>query len=140
MFGSRGVLSSTRRGVKTPRCSNRFHRHTPNSIMLVISASYRFDILTSMHEFESVAHAKTRLRYHLIFATKYRRKALLGIEPAVYAAFREAEQQSDFRITTMGIDNGDHVHVVVKFKPALSIEQVVRRMKQLTTQALWNEH
>ncbi len=91
-----------------------------------------------MHEFESVAHAKTRLRYHIIFATKYRRKALLGIEPAVYDAFRKAETESDFRIITMGIDNGDHIHLVIKFKPALSIEQVVRRMKQLTTKTVWD--
>ena len=30
-----------------------------------------------------------------------------------------------------------YIHFLIKFKPALSIEQVVRRMKQLSTNYLW---
>lgn len=88
------------------------------------------------HEYKSIAHAKTSLRYHIIFSTKYRRKALVGIEETVLEAFRRAEAQSDFRIIEMNTDK-DHIHLLVTFKPALSIEQVVRRMKQLTTHYVW---
>ena len=89
------------------------------------------------HEYKSIAHAKTSLRYHIIFSTKYRRKALVGIEGTVLEAFRDAEAQSDFRIIEMNTDK-DHIHLLVTFKPALSIEQVVRRMKQLTTRYIWD--
>lgn len=85
-----------------------------------------------------MAHAKTRLRYHVIFATKYRKKALAGIESNIYQAFRQAEAISDFTIIDMGIDDGDHIHLVIKFRPALSIAQVIRRMKQLSTIEVWN--
>ncbi len=93
-----------------------------------------------MQEFESVAHAKTHLRYHVILATKYRRKALSGIETDTYDTFRSVEADSAFRIIDMGIDNGDHIHLVLKFRPALSVEQVVRRIKHLTTTRLWTTH
>lgn len=88
------------------------------------------------HEYKSIAHAKTSLRYHIILSTKYRKKALTGIENTVLDAFRVAEEKSDFRIIEMNTDK-DHIHLLVTFKPALSIEQVVRRMKQLTTHYIW---
>ena len=89
------------------------------------------------HEYKSIAHAKTSLRYHIIFSTKYRRKALTGIDSTIFEAFRMAESQSDFKILEMNTDK-DHIHLLVTFKPALSIEQVVRRMKQLTTRYVWD--
>ncbi len=88
------------------------------------------------HEYKSIAHAKTSLRYHIIFSTKYRKKALIGIEQVVLDAFRVAEGKSDFKIIEMNTDK-DHIHLLITFKPTLSIEQVVRRMKQLTTHYIW---
>lgn len=88
--------------------------------------------------YESSAHAKTRLRYHVIFATKYRTKCLVGIEDEVIAAFSKAEEKSEFKIIKMKCDK-DHIHFLIKFRPALSIEQVIRRMKQLSTLYLWQQ-
>lgn len=88
--------------------------------------------------FESFSNAKTHLRYHVVFATKYRRKALAGIENSVYRAFDDAAAMSDFKILEIGVDLGDHVHMLVTFKPSLSIEQVVRRLKMLSTKNLWD--
>lgn len=81
-------------------------------------------------------HAKTGLLYHIIFVTKYRRKCLEGMHDDVIASFRGAESKSDFVIKTIESDK-DHVHMLIEFKPSLSIEQVVRRLKQLTTHDLW---
>lgn len=90
-----------------------------------------------MNDYLRYGHAKTRLRYRLIFSTKYRHKCLLGIERQVYAAMRVAEQASHFTIVEMAVDLGDHIHLVVEVKPSLSLEQVVRRLKQLSTWELW---
>ena len=90
--------------------------------------------------YEGIAHAKVRLRYHLIFATKYRKRALIGIEDAVVASFREVESRSNFRIHEIGVGNGDHIHLLVSFKPSLSLASVVRRMKTMTTISLWGSH
>lgn len=90
--------------------------------------------------YKSIAHAKTRLRYHIIFCTKYRCKCLNTIRDVVLDSFRYAESKSDFRILNMEVDE-DHIHFLIKFKPSLSIEQVVRRMKQLSTKYLFeHEH
>lgn len=89
--------------------------------------------------YKSIAHAKTRLRYHVIFSTKYRRKCLEQIKDQVLDAFKYAEEKSDFKILIMNLEN-DHIHFLLRFKPSLSIEQVVRRMKQLSTWYLWQHH
>lgn len=86
--------------------------------------------------YESIAHAKTRLRYHIIFSTKYRRKCLTQIRDSIFNSFQYAQERSHFKILKMELDK-DHIHFLVKFKPTLSIEQVVRRMKQLSTNYLW---
>lgn len=88
-------------------------------------------------EIKSIAHAKVRVRYHIIFSTKYRKKVLNGIEASVYEAFREAEAHSSFKIHEMGIDGGDHIHLIVSFRPRYSIEQVVRRLKQLSLKNIY---
>jgi putative transposase len=88
--------------------------------------------------FQSIGHAKTRLRYHVIFSTKYRRKCLGAVKEDVLASFKYAEEKSDFKILIMNLED-DHIHFLLKFKPALSITQVVSRMKQLSTWYLWQK-
>lgn len=89
--------------------------------------------------FVTHGHGKNRLRYHIILSTKYRRPCLSGIENVVYGVFRSVELKSDFKIVEMGVDNGDHIHLIIKAKPSLSPDQIVRRLKQLSTVSLWDE-
>jgi len=82
-------------------------------------------------------HAKTSLRYHMIFSTKYRRKCLNPIHDTILDAFRYCEEKSHFKILAMELDQ-DHIHLLITFKPAYSIEQTVRRLKQMTTQYIYD--
>ena len=59
-----------------------------------------------------------------------------NIESEVKEAFRYSESISDYKILYIGIDE-DHIHLLTEFKPSLSIGQVVRRMKSITTNELW---
>jgi len=86
--------------------------------------------------YKTYGHAKTNLKYHVIFSTKYRRKCLTSIRDDVLKSFKYAENMSDFTILTMEIDK-DHIHFLLEFKPSLSIEQVVRRLKQISTNYLY---
>ena len=92
-----------------------------------------------MSGFKTYGHAKTRLRYHFIFSTKFRRKCLNEIHDSVLEAFRNADEKSNFSILTMELDK-DHIHILIEFKPRYSIEQVVKRLKQLTTNYLWKKN
>ena len=90
------------------------------------------------NKYETQAHAKTRLRYHIVFSTKYRKKVLNQIRQDVYDAFRYVESKSRIKILTMEIDE-NHIHLLVKWPPCYSIEQTVRRLKQLSTWYLWDK-
>lgn len=89
--------------------------------------------------YETFSHAKTLIRYHIIFSTKYRRKCLNQIHDSVLDAFKRVEAKSDFKILVMELDK-DHIHLLIQFKPHYSIEQVVRRLKQLTTYYIWKDN
>lgn len=84
--------------------------------------------------------SKNRLEFHLVFSTKYHNAALLGLEQSVYAAMRNAARGQQFDIVEMAVDKGTHIHLVVRLRPSLSVEQVVSRLKQLTTLELWSKH
>ena len=73
--------------------------------------------------------SKTRLLYHIILTTKYRKSVLAGIEQQVYAAFREIEKHSSFEILAMGIEHGNHVHMVITSPPQFSVSGIVSRLK-----------
>lgn len=83
-------------------------------------------------KYQTYSHAKTRLRYHFIFSTKFRRKCLNKIHDVVIDAFKKVESKSNFKILAIELDE-DHVHMLVSFKPHYSIEQVVKRLKQMST-------
>lgn len=88
------------------------------------------------HLYRTYGHAKTNLKYHVIFSTRYRRKCLTEIHDKVIDAFRYVENISDFQILKMELDK-DHIHFLLEFKPSLSIESVVRRMKQISTNYIY---
>lgn len=89
-----------------------------------------------MSKYQTFGHAKTRIRYHLIFSTKYRTRCLEDISDAVKDVFTTVEASSDFRLHAIGVD-ADHVHLVVSFRPNWSVAQIVRRLKQGSTHLLW---
>ena len=89
--------------------------------------------------YECYGHCRTRLRYHIILVTKYRRKCLEPIKDSMFQALKEAETRSHLKIHYMNIDN-DHIHLLVSFPPDYSISQTIKRIKQLTTNYLYRYH
>lgn len=91
-----------------------------------------------MKQYETYNHAKTLLRYYIIFSTKYRIKCLEEIKEELEKSIRYVESVSNFRIERIGIDK-DHVHLLVKSCPSMSVSSIVRRLKQITTRQLWQQ-
>ena len=108
--------------------------------MKIIPLQFKYIVVQlycmSDDKYRTFGHAKTRLRYHMIFSTKFRRKCLEKIHDDVILSFKYAESKSNFKILVMELDK-DHIHMLIEFKPKYSIEQVVSRLKQLTTNYLW---
>lgn len=90
-------------------------------------------------KYESYNHAKTYIRYHFIFSTKYRKNILNDIKDDLGKIFYDISSVSNFKILNIGFD-GDHVHLFVKSCPSFSIYQIVRRLKQVSTRRIWKMH
>ena len=83
------------------------------------------------------AHAVYRCRYHVVIATKYRRKVLVrGV--ASYLALKLLELRRHYpevEYVTYSIQP-DHVHLVLNFPPKYAAGKVVQLIKTNTSAAL----
>ena len=86
--------------------------------------------------YEHYGHKETRLRYHVVLITKYRRK-LFHIEGLLNEALKECESKSHLKIHVTGYDK-DHIHLLISIPPQYSISQTIKRIKQFTTNYLYN--
>ena len=93
---------------------------------------------SAREKYDGLSHAKLRLIYHVVLATKYRRPCLAGLERELEGAVYASQKGKDFEVMDVGVDAGDHMHLLVRVrKPDVSIGQVVRRVKAMTTRLLW---
>ena len=90
-------------------------------------------------KYDTYNHAKVHIRYHLIFTTKFRRSCLEGVKGDLLESLKGIEKRSHFKLLYIAI-GADHMHLFVKSRPSISIEQIVRRLKQITTSEMWKKH
>ena len=82
--------------------------------------------------YETFGHAKTRIRHHMIFSTKYRRKCLYAFRDVVLESFRMTEQKLKLTIYEMELDN-EHIHFLISIPPSISVSDSVRILRQYST-------
>ena len=91
-------------------------------------------------QYRTQTRRKYLLLYHVIFVVKYRRKTLSPtITDTLKGSLLKIVSNSEFCIPEMDVDQ-DHLHLMIDSSPALSISQIVRRIKQQTTPGLWSLH
>lgn len=76
---------------------------------------------------------------HLIFVCKYRKKLLSVYGDFIKEQFHSIAKISDFTIEEMEVDL-NHIHILIKYKPKVSILQIVRRLKQISTINIWKSY
>jgi putative transposase len=74
--------------------------------------------------------------YHLIFVCKYRKKLLVKYGDFIKTCFNYISAISDFNIIEMEVDK-DHIHLLVKSEPKVSVLQIVSKLKQMSARAIW---
>jgi len=78
--------------------------------------------------------------YHLIWATKYRRKVLVGsVEVRLVEVLKTIANQSGFQLLTVRVHGGDHVHVFVSAPPKVRIPDIVCVLKCNSAKMLFDE-
>jgi len=82
-----------------------------------------------MARYQTGAHTKHRLQYHLVWIPKYRKRVLRGqIAIRIKQLMYEACRVNRWWISEMSIQE-DHVHIVVQVPPRMSVSEVVQRFK-----------
>ena len=92
-------------------------------------------------EYRSKNHSKFLIKYHIIFACKYRRQVLKNVvlDESVKQVLFDIANEPGFNIEVMETDKG-HVHILVSSIPRLSPLQIVRKLKQESTYRIWKLH
>ena len=87
----------------------------------------------------SGAHTTHRLRYHLVWIPKYRKRVLEGkIAARLEALLREGCALNDWYLHELSIQP-DHVHLLLQTHPRQSVARVVQRLKGGTSKVLRSE-
>ena len=82
-----------------------------------------------MNDIHSLAHSKWNCKYHIVFAPKYRRKAMFGEKGReIGAILRELCKWKGVNIIE-GEICPDHVHMLVEIPPKMSVSSVVGYLK-----------
>lgn len=85
--------------------------------------------------YDTTRHAKFRLKYHIIFITKYRNNCLSKpVQMVIRQAFIDATIK-DFNIELCEFDDTkpNHVHLLVSTIPNISPREIVSRLKQYSS-------
>lgn len=78
----------------------------------------------------------TRLRYHIITATKHREPLLTDrVEDIVYAALRKEAERIGGRISHIG-GVEDHVHIIAAIPPSLAVSKFIGHIKSESSKGI----
>ena len=93
-----------------------------------------------MRDLEKASTCAFQANYHLIWATKYRRKVLLGsVEVRLEEVLKTIANQSGYRLLAARVHHGDHVHLFVSALPKACVPEMVRVFKCVSAKMLFEE-
>jgi putative transposase len=78
--------------------------------------------------------------YHLFWASKYRRKVLLGsVEVRLVEVLKTIASQCGFQLLAVRVHRGDHMHLFVSVPPKVCISELVCVLKCNSAKLLFEE-
>lgn len=91
------------------------------------------------YQLDSSAHSVYSLNYHLIFCTKYRRKALTdSISNRLKDIIIGISKDFQVKIIEQETDK-DHIHILFKTKPTINITKYINSVKGVSSRILFQE-
>ena len=95
--------------------------------------------LTGIMDYVSENYSKYLLMVHLIFVVKYRRNLLIKFGDEIKQIFYDIATEKDIVIVEMEVDK-NHIHLLVHYKQTMSVLDLVRLFKQISTYRLWRQN
>ena len=87
----------------------------------------------------SGAHTKHRLKYHLVWIPKYRKRVLRGkLAARLKGLLHEACEVNGWAVAELQVMT-DHIHMLVQIKPNKSVSKVVQILKGGTSRVIREE-
>lgn len=83
--------------------------------------------------------SKNRIETHVVLTTKYRRKALFGVEELLKESFQRSCFGQKWDVIASGVEDGNHVHLAIRSHPTIAPSEIIARIKQITTHDLWEK-
>lgn len=84
-------------------------------------------------------HTKHRMLYHIVWVPKYRKRVLEGeIAQRVQEIVEECVEMNRWKIEEINVQT-DHVHLVVRLRPDVSISKVVQLFKGKSSKVIRSE-
>jgi len=92
-------------------------------------------------ELRHANHCVYKIRYHMVFCVKYRKKPLLDVELINFLKkiCFEIGERYWFEFDAIGTD-GDHVHLFVGVEPKYSSSKVMQILKSITARQIFKEY
>ena len=87
-------------------------------------------------EYVSENHSKHLLMVHLIFVVKYRKNLLIKFGEEMKQILHDIANEKNLVIIEIETDK-NHVHLLVQYKPTMSVLEIVRLLKQISTYRIW---
>ncbi|MBI5073493.1 IS200/IS605 family transposase [Candidatus Woesearchaeota archaeon] len=90
---------------------------------------------------EYASHCSYRIRYHMVFVVKYRKKLLLERTRLEFlrAVMHGLSERYFFKFDAIGID-GDHFHVVVGAAPRYSPSEIMKTIKSWSARLIFQKY
>lgn len=96
-----------------------------------------------MNDYDTLPHEKFKMRFHIIFSTKYRRKVFNDVVvESIKEYMNKASKKQRWTIEVMEIDaqKPDHIHFLINSNPNIAVKSIINRLKQFSTFYIWKEH
>ena len=96
--------------------------------------------LTMKNEIKHTAHSSYRCEYHIVFAPKFRRKAIYGeLKRDIGAILRKLCKEMKVEIIEAEACP-DHIHMLVSIPPYMSVAQFVGTLKSKSALMIFDRH
>jgi putative transposase len=93
-----------------------------------------------MKEYNHNSHSKYLIKFHFVFAVKYRKKLLIeNLNDDMLQIMFDIAKQKKFVIDTMQSDI-DHLHILVDTIPTMSAFDIAHCLKQISTNRIYKKH
>ncbi|RKJ60835.1 IS200/IS605 family transposase [Butyricicoccus sp. 1XD8-22] len=88
----------------------------------------------------SLSHTRWNCKYHIVFIPKYRRKIIYGkLRKDIGAIIRKLCEMKDVELIE-GHAMPDHIHILVKIPPKLSVSQFMGFLKGKSALMIFDRH